>query len=176
MLEPADVLLLDEPTNDLDIPTLEILEESLLEFPGALVLISHDRLMLDRVCTSILSLASNSDSQIFADYTQWQLFQEQQKEAKPAPSKKVQPPQPAAALPPSQKKLSYKEEQEFKQIEQKILEQEELVAKLQKALEAPEIASDAERLQQACNELHEAQHLLERQYDRWQELESRYQK
>src|SRR5574340_15760 len=50
MLRPADVLLLDEPTNDLDIPTLEVLEESLAEFPGALVLVSHDRELLDRLC------------------------------------------------------------------------------------------------------------------------------
>ena len=52
MLEPADVLMLDEPTNDLDIPTLEVLEESLLEFPGALVLVTHDRYLLDRVSTT----------------------------------------------------------------------------------------------------------------------------
>ena len=56
MLEPADLLLLDEPTNDLDIPTLEVLEESLLEFPGALVLVTHDRYLLDRVSTQLLAL------------------------------------------------------------------------------------------------------------------------
>ena len=56
MLQPADVLLLDEPTNDLDIPTLEVLEESLLEFRGALVLVTHDRYLLDRVSTTVLGL------------------------------------------------------------------------------------------------------------------------
>ena len=71
MLEPADVLLLDEPTNDLDIPTLEILEESLLEFPGALVLVTHDRYMLDRVSTLVLGLDGQGRAERFADYSQW---------------------------------------------------------------------------------------------------------
>ena len=56
MLQPADILLLDEPTNDLDIPTLEILEESLIDFPGSLVLVTHDRYMLDRVSSIVLGL------------------------------------------------------------------------------------------------------------------------
>ena len=75
MLEPADLLLLDEPTNDLDIPTLEILEESLLEFRGALVLVTHDRYMLDRVCTSVLGLDGRGDAERFADYSQWDAWQ-----------------------------------------------------------------------------------------------------
>src|SRR5207248_5688325 len=56
MLRPADLLILDEPTNDLDIPTLEVLEESLLEFPGALILVTHDRYLLDRVANERLEL------------------------------------------------------------------------------------------------------------------------
>ena len=71
MLEPADLLLLDEPTNDLDIPTLEILEESLLEFKGALVLVTHDRYLLDRVSTIVLGLDGSGKAQAFADYSQW---------------------------------------------------------------------------------------------------------
>ncbi len=71
MLEPADLLLLDEPTNDLDIPTLEILEESLLEFTGALVLVTHDRYLLDRVSTVVLGLDSVGGAERFADYSQW---------------------------------------------------------------------------------------------------------
>ena len=72
MLEPADLLLLDEPTNDLDIATLEILEESLLEYTGALVLVTHDRYMLDRVSTTVLGLDGKGDSETFADYPQWE--------------------------------------------------------------------------------------------------------
>ena len=72
MLEPADLLLLDEPTNDLDIPTLEVLEESLLEFPGALVLVTHDRFLLDRVSTRILALDGRGGALPYADYDQWE--------------------------------------------------------------------------------------------------------
>ena len=72
MLEPADLLLLDEPTNDLDIPTLEVLEESLLEFPGALVLVTHDRYLLDRVSTRILALDGRGGAVPFADCAQWE--------------------------------------------------------------------------------------------------------
>src|SRR5437867_4317156 len=78
MLQPADVLLLDEPTNDLDIPTLEILEESLLEYPGAMVLVTHDRFMLDRVSTVVLGLDGLGSAQRFADYSQWEAWQNAQ--------------------------------------------------------------------------------------------------
>ena len=96
MLEPADLLLLDEPTNDLDIPTLEILEESLLEFKGALVLVTHDRYLLDRVSTIVLGLDGSGKAQAFADYSQWAADQ-----AAPRPAKPKASPQrtPAAAAP-----------------------------------------------------------------------------
>ncbi len=80
MLQPADVLLLDEPTNDLDIPTLEILEESLLEFRGSLVLVTHDRYMLDRVSTIVLGLDGQGGAESFADYAQWEAWQAERKQ------------------------------------------------------------------------------------------------
>ncbi len=72
MLEPADVLLLDEPTNDLDIPTLEVLEENLTDFPGALVLVTHDRFMLDNVSNLVVGLDGEGGAGVFADYSQWE--------------------------------------------------------------------------------------------------------
>ena len=78
MLQPADVLILDEPTNDLDIPTLEILEESLLEFPGALVLVTHDRYLLDRVTNAVLGLDGRGNAALFADYLQWEAWRDEQ--------------------------------------------------------------------------------------------------
>src|SRR5262249_56900909 len=70
--EPADLLLLDEPTNDLDIPTLDVLEESLATFEGGLVLVTHDRLMLDRLATVVVALDGEGGAETFADYGQWE--------------------------------------------------------------------------------------------------------
>jgi ATP-binding cassette subfamily F protein uup len=88
MLEPADLLLLDEPTNDLDIPTLEVLEESLSDFPGALVLVTHDRFLLDRVSTAVLALDGAGNAELFADYDQWR---QAQQSSQPAPKPKEAP-------------------------------------------------------------------------------------
>ncbi len=82
MLQPADLLVLDEPTNDLDIPTLEVLEESLLDFPGALVLVSHDRQLIDRVTTEILALDGRGGARRYADYDQWMSSRQAAKSAK----------------------------------------------------------------------------------------------
>jgi ATP-binding cassette subfamily F protein uup len=87
MLQPADLLILDEPTNDLDIPTLEVLEDSLSEFPGALVLVTHDRFLLDEVSTEVLALDGQGGANFYADYSQWEARQ------RPAP-----PPTPIAAI------------------------------------------------------------------------------
>ncbi len=73
MREPADLLILDEPTNDLDIPTLDVLEESLTTFEGGLVLVTHDRFMLDRVATAIVALDGRGGAEKFADYAQWEV-------------------------------------------------------------------------------------------------------
>ncbi len=88
MVRPADLLLLDEPTNDLDIPTLEVLEESLLDFPGALVLVSHDRYLLDRVSTVLIGLDGEGGATPFADVDQW--LAHRKPEAKAAPRARVE--------------------------------------------------------------------------------------
>src|SRR5215467_5732964 len=100
MLQPADVLLLDEPTNDLDIPTLEVLEDNLVEFPGALVLVTHDRYLLDRVSTAVLGLDGQGGAQIFADYWQWESAR-----VEPVVEKERAAPLPKST--PMKKKLSY---------------------------------------------------------------------
>ncbi len=167
MLQPADVLLLDEPTNDLDIPTLEVLEESLTEFPGALVLVTHDRYMLDRVSTTVLGLDGQGGAQIFADYWQW----DQSKIDVPKPAKKesASPTSP----PPAKKKLSYLESREWEQMETRILEAEQQRESIQLEMHSPEVVSDGPRLQSCYARLQSADAAIHLLYARWAELEAK---
>jgi ABC transport system ATP-binding/permease protein len=174
MLQPADVLLLDEPTNDLDIPTLEILEESLLEFRGALVLVTHDRYLLDRVSTMVLGLDGSGRAQGFADYAQWEVWQSERLRARKAgdgkPCLLAQESSPTAS---PRKKLSYLEAREYAAIEQRIAEAEHVLKTKQAALEDPAIGSDAPKLVAAHAEMDEAQKALDMLYARWSELEEK---
>ena len=173
MLQPADVLLLDEPTNDLDIPTLEILEESLLEFRGSLVLVTHDRYMLDRVSTIVLGLDGQGGAESFADYSQWELWQAARKSE--AGQKNGSTAQPAAPRPASSamKKLSYLEAREYAALEQRIAQAEDSLRQKRADAEDPAIASDAERLLLAHGELQQAQNDVDALYERWAELEGK---
>ncbi len=173
MLQPADVLLLDEPTNDLDIPTLEILEESLLEFRGALVLVTHDRYMLDRVSTVVLGLDGKGGAERFADYSQWEIWQKERN--KPAEQKQLsdRPTVPTNAAPSGKKKLSYIEAREYAGIEQRIAEAEQVLETKRSRAEDPAIASDATGLLEAHAELEEAQREVDTLYARWAELEAK---
>ena len=172
MLRPADVLLLDEPTNDLDIATLEILEESLLEFRGSLVLVTHDRYMLDRVSTVVFGLDGQGGAESFADYAQWELWQDERKGAKNA----AEPAQPAPSTRPetkAKKKLSYLEAREYSGIEQRISEAERVLQTRRSEMEDPAIASDSPKLLAAHAELEAAQKNLDALYVRWAELEEK---
>ena len=173
MLQPADVLLLDEPTNDLDIPTLEILEESLLEFRGSLVLVTHDRYMLDRVSTIVLGLDGQGGAESFADYSQWELWQAARKQE--AAQKDGSSPRAASprAAPSAKKKLSYLEAREYGGLEQRIAEAEESLRQKRANADDPAIASDAERLLLAHSELQQAQKDVDALYERWAELEGK---
>jgi ATP-binding cassette subfamily F protein uup len=177
MLQPADVLLLDEPTNDLDIPTLEILEESLLEYSGALVLVTHDRFMLDRVSTVVLGLDGLGKAERFADYSQWEAWRRQQlAQAKPAAattSSRLSPTSEAAQAASPKKKLSFKEVREFASIEERIAQAEEQLRVKQAALEDPQVMGDRVLLQDALFEMGEAQKTLDQLYQRWEELEQK---
>jgi ATP-binding cassette subfamily F protein uup len=166
MLQPADLLVMDEPTNDLDIPTLDVLEESLLEFPGALVLVTHDRYLLDRVSTRVLALDGLGGAQYFADYAQ------ALESARPAPPQP--PPPPSRQTPtPKAKRLGYLEQREFDSMEANVLAAEERLGEARKRAEDPTITSDANALQERYAELSAAQAEVDRLYARWAELEAK---
>ena len=170
MLQPADVLILDEPTNDLDIPTLEILEESLLEFKGALVLVTHDRYMLDRVSNVVLGLDGRGNTQVFADYAQW----EEWKGVHPGVETSVKPVGAAAstqsAKSAGKKKLSYMEQREFDAIEARVEAADALMEKAHDRLEDPAVTTNADLLTEALAQMEAAQHEHDAVYARWAEL------
>jgi ABC transport system ATP-binding/permease protein len=176
MLQPADLLLLDEPTNDLDIPTLDILEESLLEFRGSLVLVTHDRYMLDRVSTMVVGLDGNSGVGLFADYSQWEKWlDDRQRAARRETSKGGELSGRSNGERPSsgKKKLSYLEAREYEAIEQRVADAEQVLQVKREQLEDPAILSDSERLIAAHAEMEDAQAKVDGLYARWAELEKK---
>jgi ATP-binding cassette subfamily F protein uup len=168
MREPADLLILDEPTNDLDIPTLEVLEDALAEFEGGLILVTHDRFMLERVSTVILALDGQGGAATFADYAQWEAARPA---AGPAPRK------PTDRGPererPRPKRLGYLEQREWDGMEKAILAAEGALEACQSGVEDPAIASDPAALQQRWAALEAAGAEVERLYARWAELEAK---
>jgi len=174
MLEPADLLLLDEPTNDLDIPTLEILEESLLEYSGALVLVTHDRYMLDRVSTIVLGLDGLGNAETFADYSQWEQWQREQGSANSDGSSSSATATPVQSTPQSnsvgKKKLSYLEAREYASIEEKVDDAEERLNAARDLLDDPGVATNAVALTAALHEMEQAQAATDELYARWAEL------
>jgi ATP-binding cassette subfamily F protein uup len=173
MLQPADLLLLDEPTNDLDIPALEVLEDSLAEFPGALVLVSHDRDLMDRLCTEVVGLDGRGGAALYGSVGQWLSAYERSLEdavrltAKP-PATAV----PRSAPAPKPRKLSYREQQEWEGMEAAIIAAEEAVAQREAEVGRASTAGHTV-LAEACKALEEAQRAVERLYGRWQELEAK---
>jgi ATP-binding cassette subfamily F protein uup len=165
MLEPADVLLLDEPTNNLDIPTLEVLEDSLLDFPGALALVTHDRYLLDRVSTTIVGLDGVGGSAVYAECAQWEkeMAGGRRREREPAPAK-------SAAQSARKKKLSYHEGREWEQMEARILEGEAALRRAQEEMQNPKGSADAAVMRSRYEAMQAAQVSVDQLYARWAEL------
>jgi ATP-binding cassette subfamily F protein uup len=175
MVQPADLLLLDEPTNDLDIPALEVLEETLASFPGALVLVSHDRELMDRICTEVVGLDGEGGSGNYGSVDQWLTAYEQaleQKEKALAKAAAKSSAAPVKAGSKARKRLSNRELEELEGMEAKLLGAEELLAKLHEDVERSANAGHL-ILAEACRLVDEQQTVVEKLYQRWQELEER---
>jgi len=166
-------LMLDEPTNDLDIRSIEVLEEALIDFPGAVILITHDRHMLDRVCTDLIGLHGNGSWGNYASVAQW-LEADQRitsKMSEPVKGEKltVEPAKPK----PQSAKLTYHEKKELAVMEEAILEAEETLAGIISAVEIANSAADHNKLVELYSQQQEAQDRVAELYERWEQLESK---
>ncbi len=172
---PANLLVMDEPTNDLDVETLELLEELLLDYPGTLLLVSHDRVFLDNVVTS--TLVFEGDGRIgehVGGYRDWQAWKAGQKPAAPAATAGKPEPKPAARpgrVSPGRKR-SYKEQRELEALPGRIEELEIRQGELQERVADPAFyKQDGEAIAATLAELERINQDLEAAYERWAELE-----
>lgn len=170
MLEEADVLLFDEPTNDLDIATLENLEESFEAFPGALVLISHDRYLLDKTARMVLGLRDGV-SAMYGSYSQWERERHEERQSAPKKREERREQEPSTRS-GRMKKLSYKDERDLKRIEGEIEKAESALAATRESLDSGLYASDPVKLTELCNAVSAQEQEVERLYERWQALET----
>lgn len=174
MLEPVNLLVLDEPTNDLDLPTLAVLEEALLAFDGAVLLVTHDRYFLDQVATTLLAFHTRSGEQgrvtELADLAQWEAWHAEQSapSSQSASGRTQAPARPSMTKP---KKLSFKDQRDLDTIEARILVAERKLADLDAECARPEVASDGPRLVELDAEMVAARAEIDGLYARWAELE-----
>jgi ATP-binding cassette subfamily F protein uup len=177
--KPANLIVMDEPTNDLDLETLELLEEKLVNYDGTLLLVSHDRAFLDNVVTSVFVLNGAGEVDEFVGgYTDWMAHVKQAEQNKPAAAvKKGQEASKQAtatsAAPVKKKKLSYKEQQELEQLPKLIDELETKQAKLTAQIGAASFyKQEPLAIAKTLDEMKEIEAKLEQVYDRWNELEA----
>lgn len=188
MLRPVQILVLDEPTNDLDVDTLDTFQEALEEYPGAILLVTHDRYFLDQVSTEIIALDGNGHIEKFSDYFQWESWQKQSQSNVKDASKKTHDGSKVVSSKnvsdlfensnkvdsekKQKKKLTYKDQLELNGIEDRILKEEESLSCMQKQLEDPQIIASYEKLAKLTEEITHQQEKVNRLYQRWQELVS----
>ena len=171
MLQPADVLILDEPTNDLDIGSLDVLEESLSEFPGAIVLVTHDRFMLDRICGEVIGLDGAGYAGWYGDSAQWQAAVAQRSRPSDKDSAKPKPKQAKQNV--KRGGLTSSERKQLKAMEETIEQAEQQVEQCRRELEELEDASDHVESQKRWAKLEAARQRVTDLYARWEELEAK---
>ncbi len=170
MRQPADILLLDEPTNDLDIASLDVLEESLREFEGAVILVTHDRYLLDSVCDAVLGFVEDGPITMFSDYLQW-LSAVRVGAGQPGEDIRVEKKKKPAEKSRKPGRLSYLDQLEYDRMEEMILAGEQSCEELEKKIADPALAADPAKLQSIWEQLDQARREVEQLYLRWDELE-----
>ena len=175
MLVVADVLILDEPTNDLDIETLEVLEESLNSFPGCVVIVSHDRFLMSRLTDLNIGFLGEGKTALYASYEQWEReFNRQLKPKEKSKKSKANQSKGEKAGGVRKGRLSFKEKHEYQNMEAAILDAETALESAQEAVENQ--ASDSgkpEEMQKLYEDLQAAQQKVDTLYSRWSELEAK---
>ena len=167
---PANLLVLDEPTNDLDIATMERLEEYITSFPGCAVISSHDRTFLD-VTTDMTFVIENGKIELFpGSYSEWKEYKDEEKEEE---KKTASAPESEQKRPTRVSKgLSFKEKKEKEQIEKEIAELEELIGKLEASFSSAE-KTELGTLHERTIKYENAKTLLDEKTERWIELEEK---
>ncbi len=172
---PSNVLVLDEPTNDLDIDTLELLEQLLQDFEGTLFLVSHDRAFLENTVTQIIAFEGKGKlSEFGGGFDDWQRFTAQRAQAEAAQEKpKTEAAKPAAKPQATKTKLSYKEQIELEKLPDQIDTLEKEQTAINNELANPDTYKDAEKVKSLQTKLNEIEALLLDAISRWEELESK---
>jgi ATP-binding cassette subfamily F protein uup len=176
MLKPANLLVLDEPTNDLDLPTLNVLEDALQSFEGAVLLVTHDRYFLDQVATELLAFHTQKGEEgrvtRFADVSQWEAWQTAARSARPATNSAAPKPAAPSSAPKKPKKLSFNDQRDYDTLEARILEAEARLSALEAECARPEVVSDGARLVELTAQITTTRADIDRLYTRWAELEA----
>ncbi len=169
LLQPADVLILDEPTNDLDIESIEVLEETINQFEGLVLLVSHDRWFLEQTCTEYLALDGQGHQTRYADLLQWLKDRNETKKDSQIKLEKNKPIQSTIKKP----KLSYKDKKRLLTIETEIEQAEAELSEAQLKLELPEILSDSTQLNEQIQIITNKKNQVDSLYTIWNELEEK---
>jgi ATP-binding cassette subfamily F protein uup len=174
MLRPANVLVLDEPTNDLDLATLDVLEDTLINFDGAVLLVSHDRYFLDRTTTSLLAFSDLPGAEVthLVGLAQWEAWYAAEREEISAASERERPTSACTPAAAPKRKLGYRDQRDFDTIEARIAEAEARLSALEAEQARPELASNASRLVELIAQIEGARGEVDALYARWSELEA----
>lgn len=172
MLQEGNLLVLDEPTNDLDLATLAILEDCLIDFNGAVIIVTHDRFFLEQVATKLLAFhpSGSGETAYFHTLAQWEAWHRREAAAYEASLRSVRPATTYVRPQTRAKKLSYKEQRELDTMEETIHEHERRLEEVIKLGEHPDVVSDSAKLLEITESMQRLTQAIDLLYGRWEAL------